>query len=60
MHDKNYNGSIDLDECVTLLYARFGKVRRMLASRPVPFAPHITRHSPLASRLPPPATRLPP
>merc|ERR1711865_1036531 len=25
MHDKNYNGSIDLDECVTLLYARFGK-----------------------------------
>ena len=39
MHDKNYNGSIDLDECVQLLYARFGKVRRVLASRPVPFAP---------------------
>ena len=26
MHDKNYNGSIDLDECVTILYNRFGKV----------------------------------
>jgi len=23
--DKNYSGSIDLDECVTLLYARYGK-----------------------------------
>ena len=57
MHDKNYNGSIDLDECVTLLYARFGKVLRMPASRPVPFAPPSpsTRHSPPASRLPPPA-----
>ena len=63
MHDKNYNGSIDLDECVQLLYARFGKVRRVLASRPVPFAPHPATthhvHSALASRLPPPASRLP-
>ena len=25
MHDKNLNGSIDLDECVSLLYQRFGK-----------------------------------
>jgi len=25
MHDKNFNGSIDLDECVTLLYQRYGK-----------------------------------
>ena len=25
MHDKNFNGSIDLDECVTLLYHRYGK-----------------------------------
>ena len=59
MHDKNYNGSIDLDECVTLLYARFGKVLRMPASRPVPFAPPSpsTRHSPPASRLPPLASR---
>jgi hypothetical protein len=62
MHDKNYNGSIDLDECVQLLYARFGKVRRVLASRPVPFAPHpaTTHHVPSASRLSPPASRLPP
>eukprot|EP00962_Isochrysis_galbana_P027264 scaffold8553_cov100-Isochrysis_galbana.AAC.5 len=25
MHDKNLNGSIDLDEAVTLLYARYGR-----------------------------------
>ena len=25
MHDKNYNGSIDLDECIAMLYQRFGK-----------------------------------
>ena len=25
MHDKNFTGSIDLDEAVTMLYARFGK-----------------------------------
>merc|ERR1711988_1481752 len=25
MHDKNYNGSLDLDECVTLLYQRYGR-----------------------------------
>ena len=25
MHDKNFNGSIDLDEAVTILYQRFGK-----------------------------------
>ena len=38
MHDKNYNGSIDLDECVTLLYARFGKARRMPPSASSPIA----------------------
>lgn len=25
MHDKNLNGAVDLDECVTILYNRFGK-----------------------------------
>merc|ERR1711998_190825 len=25
MNDKNFSGSIDLDECCTLLYARYGK-----------------------------------
>ena len=25
MHDKNNSGTIDLDECVTLLYQRYGK-----------------------------------
>jgi len=25
MHDKNLNGSIDLDECMSILYNRFGK-----------------------------------
>lgn len=29
MHDKNLNGSIDLDECMSLLYNRFGKVSRV-------------------------------
>ena len=33
MHDKNYNGSIDLDECVTLLYQRYGKARRRRGAR---------------------------
>ena len=27
MHDKNFSGRIDLDEAVTILYQRFGKVR---------------------------------
>ena len=59
MHDKNYNGSIDLDECVTLLYARFGKVRRVPPPSPRPslYAPH---HLTLASHLPPLASLLPP
>ena len=70
MHDKNYNGSIDLDECVTLLYARFGKVRRVPPPAPCPslYAPHhltLASHLPsLASLLPPttspPTSRLPP
>uniref|UniRef100_A0A7S4AZU9 EF-hand domain-containing protein n=1 Tax=Chrysotila carterae TaxID=13221 RepID=A0A7S4AZU9_CHRCT len=25
MHDKNYNGLVDLDECVTLFYQRYGR-----------------------------------
>ena len=25
MHDKNFNGSIDLDECISILYQRYGK-----------------------------------
>lgn len=25
MHDKNFNGAVDLDEAVTILYNRFGK-----------------------------------
>ena len=33
MHDKNYNGSLDLDECVTLLYQRYGKARRRRRAR---------------------------
>ena len=52
MHDKNYNGSIDLDECVTLLYARFGKVRPAACPSPA--------HPPPACRLPPPTSHLPP
>jgi calmodulin len=31
MHDKNASGSIDLDEAVTNLYQRFGKVGRACA-----------------------------
>ena len=52
MHDKNYNGSIDLDECVTLLYARFGKVRPAACPHPA--------YPPPACRLPPPTSHLPP
>ena len=33
MHDKNFSGSIDLDEAVTILYQRFGKVHRLPCMR---------------------------
>jgi hypothetical protein len=33
MLDKNLNGSIDLDECMSILYQRFGKVRSASLSR---------------------------
>ena len=33
MHDKNLNGSIDLDECMSILYTRFGKVRAQSLQR---------------------------
>ena len=35
MHDKNFTGSIDLDEAVTILYARFGKVCRRASRCPL-------------------------
>ena len=34
MLDKNHNGSIDLDECLSLLYSRYGKVGQGHASPP--------------------------
>ena len=65
MHDKNYNGSIDLDECVTLLYARFGKVRHVPPPAPCSslYAPHhltLASHLPSLASLLPPTPRLPP
>lgn len=38
MYDKNFNGSIDLDECISILYQRFGKVctRSHLQSHALP------------------------
>lgn len=33
MHDKNLNGSIDLDECMSILYQRYGRVRCTIQRR---------------------------
>ena len=41
MHDKNLNGSIDLDECMSILYQRYGRVR----SQPRSCCVECTLHS---------------
>jgi hypothetical protein len=33
MHDKNHNGFIDSDECLSILYAKYSKVRMRGAPR---------------------------
>ena len=51
MLDKNHSGSVDMDECVTLLYARYGKeqvetnLKQMKAEnhKSVRRAPHASR-----------------
>lgn len=53
MHDKNYTGSIDLDEAVTLITVRYGKVRAAHLIRAASHAwPHTRAPAPSPSRTP--------